>query len=69
MNMESNEHINYGRIAMAIDYIKLNFKHQPSLDEIAGVVGLSPFHFQRLFTQWAGVSPKKFIPVSFNCFI
>lgn len=61
MNMESNEHINYGRIAMAIDYIKLNFKHQPSLDEIAGVVGLSPFHFQRLFTQWAGVSPKKFI--------
>lgn len=59
--MAVNEHLNYGRIATAIDYIKLNFKNQPSLDEIAGVVGLSPFHFQRLFTQWAGVSPKKFI--------
>ncbi|OUR61012.1 cysteine methyltransferase [Colwellia sp. 39_35_sub15_T18] len=59
--MVNNEQINYGRIAAAIDYIKLNFKNQPSLDEIAGVVELSPFHFQRLFTQWAGVSPKKFI--------
>ena len=59
--MANNEYINYSRIATAIDYIKLNFKDQPSLDEIAAVVGLSPFHFQRLFTQWAGVSPKKFI--------
>lgn len=59
--MAEQEHINYGRIAAAIDYIKLNFKDQPSLDDIAGEIGLSPFHFQRLFTQWAGVSPKKFI--------
>lgn len=59
--MAEHEHINYGRIAAAIDYIKLNFKDQPSLDDIAGEIGLSPFHFQRLFTQWAGVSPKKFI--------
>lgn len=59
--MVENEHINYARIADAINYMKLNFKEQPSLDDIAGVVGLSPFHFQRLFTQWAGVSPKKFI--------
>ncbi len=59
--MANHEHLNYKRIATAIDYIKLNFKDQPSLDEIAGVVGLSPFHFQRLFSQWAGVSPKKFI--------
>lgn len=59
--MAENEHLNYARIAIAIDYIKRNFKNQPSLDEIAGAVGLSPFHFQRLFTQWAGVSPKKFI--------
>ncbi len=61
MAMDDQECKNYSRIASAIDYIKLNFKDQPSLDEIAGVVGLSPFHFQRLFTQWAGVSPKKFI--------
>ncbi len=59
--MAKNEHINYDRIAVAIDYMKQNYKKQPSLDDIAGVVGLSPFHFQRMFTQWAGVSPKKFI--------
>lgn len=59
--MVNNEYTNYSRIATAINYIKSNFKDQPCLDEIAAVVGLSPFHFQRLFTQWAGVSPKKFI--------
>lgn len=59
--MAGNEQVNYHRIAVAIDYIKLNFRSQPSLDEIAAVVGLSPFHFQRLFSDWAGVSPKKFI--------
>jgi AraC family transcriptional regulator of adaptative response/methylated-DNA-[protein]-cysteine methyltransferase len=51
----------YDRIAGAIDYIKKNFKHQPNLDEVAEQVHLSPFHFQRLFTDWAGVSPKKFL--------
>jgi AraC family transcriptional regulator of adaptative response/methylated-DNA-[protein]-cysteine methyltransferase len=53
--------INYTRIAEAITYIKANFKEQPSLKDIAKEVHLSPFHFQRLFTDWAGVSPKKFI--------
>lgn len=52
---------NYRRIASAIEYIATNFKQQPSLDEIAEKVNLSPFHFQRLFTEWAGVSPKKFL--------
>lgn len=56
-----HEQVNYHRIAVAIDYIKSHFKEQPSLDEIASVVGLSSFHFQRLFSNWAGVSPKKFI--------
>ncbi|HEX5555969.1 MAG TPA: methylated-DNA--[protein]-cysteine S-methyltransferase, partial [Chitinophagaceae bacterium] len=50
----------YDRIAEAIDYIRNNFKKQPNLEDIAGQVHLSPFHFQRLFTDWAGVSPKKF---------
>ena len=59
--MAGDEHINYSRIATAIDYIKSHYKDQPSLDEIAGVVGLSRFYFQRLFTEWAGVSPKKFM--------
>jgi AraC family transcriptional regulator of adaptative response/methylated-DNA-[protein]-cysteine methyltransferase len=52
---------NYHRIAQAIDYISENFKDQPSLDDIATAIGISPFHFQRLFIEWAGVSPKKFM--------
>lgn len=59
--MTDSSHINYSRIAEAIDYIRANFKEQPGLDEIAEKVHLSPFHFQRLFTDWAGVSPKKFL--------
>ena len=59
MNTENN--INYQRIAEAIDYIKTNFKDQPDLEQVAEKIHLSPFHFQRLFTDWAGVSPKKFL--------
>lgn len=61
IEMTEQETINYNRIAEAIDYIKANFKEQPSLNDIAKKVHLSPFHFQRLFTDWAGVSPKKFM--------
>jgi AraC family transcriptional regulator of adaptative response/methylated-DNA-[protein]-cysteine methyltransferase len=59
--MNTQETINYDRIAEAINYIKLNFKDQPDLDQVAEKINLSPFHFQRLFTDWAGISPKKFI--------
>ena len=59
--MNGQNSINYKRIAEAIEFIKLNFKDQPNLDAVAEKVHLSPFHFQRLFTQWAGVSPKKFL--------
>ncbi|PKV50020.1 AraC family transcriptional regulator of adaptative response/methylated-DNA-[protein]-cysteine methyltransferase [Aquimarina sp. MAR_2010_214] len=61
--MEINERnqFHYNRIAEAITYIKQNFKDQPNLDEIAEKVHVSPFHFQRLFTDWVGVSPKKFL--------
>ncbi|MBL6444728.1 methylated-DNA--[protein]-cysteine S-methyltransferase [Fulvivirga sp. 29W222] len=51
----------YQRIAQAINYIKVNFKQQPTLEQIAESVHLSPYHFQRLFKKWAGVSPKKFL--------
>ncbi len=62
MTSINNTHqANYQRIAVAIEYIKSHFKEQPSLEELASVVGLSPSHFQRLFSDWAGVSPKKFI--------
>lgn len=58
--METQSTIDYQRIADAINYIKTHFKEQPNLDEVAEKVNLSPFHFQRMFTDWAGISPKKF---------
>lgn len=57
---EQQEH-NYQRIATAIAYIREHFAEQPALEDIAAQVHLSPYHFQRLFTEWAGVSPKKFL--------
>lgn len=59
--MKEQEIINYNRIAEAIDYIKQNFKTQPGLDEVAEKIHVSPYHFQRMFIDWAGVSPKKFV--------
>lgn len=59
--MSEQENINYNRIADAIHYIQENFKEQPTLEEVAEKVHLSPYHFQRLFSDWAGVSPKKFL--------
>lgn len=59
--MNEQELLNYTRIAEAIDYIKDNFKEQPNLDKVAEQVHLSPFHFQRLFSEWAGTTPKKFL--------
>lgn len=59
--MITQDELNYDRISKAIDFIRQNFKQQPSLEEIAASVHLSPFHFQRLFSDWAGVSPKQFV--------
>jgi len=61
MMMITESNINYQRIEQAIHYLKENFQHQPELDEVAEKVHLSPFHFQRLFTEWAGISPKRFL--------
>lgn len=59
--METLNQIDYHRIEKAIDYLKVNFKQQPSLEDVAAHVYLSPFHFQRMFKEWAGVTPKKFL--------
>ena len=53
----------YARIADAIRFIASQVAHQPTLDEIAAHVHLSPFHFQRLFSRWAGVTPKRYLQV------
>ena len=52
---------NYEKIADAISFLGRNAKEQPALETIAAAMHTSPFHFQRLFTEWAGVSPKKFL--------
>jgi AraC family transcriptional regulator of adaptative response/methylated-DNA-[protein]-cysteine methyltransferase len=59
--MESHQTTNYHRIEQAIQYISTHFQKQPSLDEVAAHLHLSPAHFQRMFTEWAGTSPKKFL--------
>lgn len=60
--IEVNEqHENYLRIAQAIQYLQENHLDQPNLKELADVVGVSEYHFQRMFSEWAGVSPKQFL--------
>ena len=51
----------YRRIEQAIIYLEEHALEQPSLEEVAEHIGLSPYHFQRLFKSWAGVSPKRFL--------
>jgi AraC family transcriptional regulator of adaptative response/methylated-DNA-[protein]-cysteine methyltransferase len=61
MTLTTDDHINYQRIEQAIQYLETNFLRQPELDEVAENVHLSPFHFQRIFSDWAGISPKRFL--------
>ncbi|MCL4275486.1 MAG: methylated-DNA--[protein]-cysteine S-methyltransferase [Anaerolineales bacterium] len=51
----------YTLIDQAIRYIEANARQQPELKEIASAVGMSEYHFQRIFTRWAGISPKRFM--------
>jgi len=51
----------YGRIERAIRFLEREAPRQPSLGEIAADSGLSEFHFQRLFSRWVGISPKRFL--------
>jgi AraC family transcriptional regulator of adaptative response/methylated-DNA-[protein]-cysteine methyltransferase len=59
--MTEQEQLNYKRVAQAIRYLELHFQRQPTLEEIAEAAAVSPFHFQRIFTEWAGISPKRFL--------
>ena len=60
--MESNEqHDGYQRVERALRYLEAYRTKQPTLDDVADHVGLSPFHFQRLFSRWVGISPKRFL--------
>lgn len=59
--MGKDKTVNYYRIEKAINYMTADYRQQPNLDEIAAKVHLSPFHFQRLFLDWVGLTPKKFV--------
>ncbi len=50
----------YELIERAIDYLSRNYPDQPELGALAQHLKLSPFHLQRLFKRWAGISPKQF---------
>ena len=51
----------YQRVEMAIQYLESEFQTQPPLGQVAENVGLSEYHFQRLFSRWVGISPKRFM--------
>jgi AraC family transcriptional regulator of adaptative response/methylated-DNA-[protein]-cysteine methyltransferase len=51
----------FERIEQAIKFLEANYRAQPSLTEVAGSLHLSEYHFQRLFTRWVGISPKRFL--------
>ena len=55
------ESADYTLVAQAIRYLGRNFQEQPSLDELAELLHISPFHLQRVFSRWAGISPKRFV--------
>lgn len=57
----STANYQYNKIAGAIDFLYEHFRDQPSLEETAAQVNMSAFHFQRVFTEWAGISPKRFL--------
>jgi AraC family transcriptional regulator of adaptative response/methylated-DNA-[protein]-cysteine methyltransferase len=53
--------VDYERIEKAIQFLADNFHSQPNLKEIAGKIHVSEYHFQRLFSRWVGISPKRFL--------
>ena len=57
----SQTSIDYQRIERAIQFLAENFHAQPSLKEIAAKIHVSEYHFQRLFSRWVGISPKRFL--------
>jgi AraC family transcriptional regulator of adaptative response/methylated-DNA-[protein]-cysteine methyltransferase len=57
----SQDRFNFQLMAAALRYIEARTDRQPSLDEVAAAIGLSPAHFQRVFSRWVGVSPKRYL--------
>ena len=60
-DLSAGQSRHYDLVARAIAFIRATAKDQPTLEQIADAVHVSPFHLQRLFAQWAGISPKRFL--------
>jgi AraC family transcriptional regulator of adaptative response/methylated-DNA-[protein]-cysteine methyltransferase len=58
---EPPEAFTHDLMAAALAYLDARRAAQPTLDEVAAAIGLSPAHFQRLFSRWVGVSPKRYV--------
>jgi AraC family transcriptional regulator of adaptative response/methylated-DNA-[protein]-cysteine methyltransferase len=59
--MKTQQQIDDERMKSAIMFLVENYTSQPKLDEIASQVNMSSFHFQRMFQEWVGVTPKQFV--------
>lgn len=57
----TDKQVQYKKIAKAIEYLDQNFKQQPNLEAVADHLNMSACHFQRLFKEWVGISPKKYL--------
>ena len=58
--MHQQHQIDYRRVERGIAYIAAHFREELAIEDMAAAAHVSPFHFQRMFTAWAGVSPKTF---------
>ncbi|HYD66099.1 methylated-DNA--[protein]-cysteine S-methyltransferase [Azospirillum sp.] len=58
---DDTDSAHYRALTVTIRHLVDHWQDQPSLEELAGVAGMSPYHFQRLFTRWVGISPKRFV--------
>lgn len=60
MTDETPNAFHYDLMAAALRYLEEHAEDNPTLDQVATAIGMSPAHFQRVFSQWVGVSPKRY---------
>jgi AraC-like DNA-binding protein len=60
-NLTNQLDSDYARVERALAFLHENYQRQPTLEEIAASISLSEYHFQRLFSRWVGISPKRFL--------
>ncbi len=58
LQQKSNDYL---RVERAIEFLARHVEEQPSLKALTDYMGVSEYHFQRIFTRWAGISPKRFL--------